>query len=167
MAKDGNWVKVNRNLLEQPFWNEKPFSKGQAWIDILLNVHWKNGYDWVGGRKRFARPGQYWITNRTLAERWGWTLSAVERFLAKLTDTERITLSGTPYGTLLTLKNWALYQHGDTPTDTPADTESEKPTNNIKNKEERTDPLRGDDPDDEGMTEEEWNEFIRVQAGRP
>lgn len=167
MSKDGNWVKVNRNLLEQPFWNEKPFSKGQAWIDILLNVHWKTGYDWVGSRKRRARPGQRWVTVRTLAERWGWNKSAVERFLAQLAETDRVTLDGTAYGTLLTLKNWALYQHGETPDETLPETLPEKPTINIKNKEERTDPLRGDDPDDKGMTEEEWNEFIRVQAGRP
>lgn len=161
MAKDGNWIKVNRNLLDQPFWNEKPFSKGQAWIDILLTVHWKNGYDWVGGRKRFAHPGEKWITVRSLAERWGWNKSAVERFLAKLKETDRVTLTGTAYGTRLTLKNWGLYQHGETPIETPDETVYEKPTIYIKNKEGEDIPS-GDD--DEGMTEEEWNEFIRVQA---
>lgn len=159
MAKDGNWVKVNRNLLDQPFWNEKPFSKGHAWIDILLTVHWKNGYDWVGGRKRLAHPGQKWITVRSLAERWGWNKSAVERFLAKLTETDRVTLTGTAYGTLLTLKNWGLYQRGETPTETDAETVPEFPTIYIKNEEERTDPYGEDDG---GMTEEELREFLRV-----
>lgn len=158
MSKDGNWIKVNRNLLDQPFWNEKPFSKGQAWIDLLLTVHWKTGYDWVGSRKRRACPGQKWITVRSLAERWGWNKSAVERFLAKLAETDRVTLTGTAYGTLLTLKNWGLYQRGETPNETESETLSEKPTIYIKNKEEISDPYG----DEEGMTEEELREFLRV-----
>lgn len=161
MKKCGNWIKVNRNLLNQPFWKEKPFSKGQAWIDLLLNAHWTNGFDWVGNRKRKARPGQRWITYQDLADRWGWSKSAVNRFLHELVETDRATLSGTAFGTLLTLKNWDLYQHGETPNETVSETESGFPTNNIKNKEGEDVPF-GDD--DEGMTEEEWNEFIRVQA---
>lgn len=163
MGKDGNWIKVNRNLLDQPFWKEKPFSKGQAWIDILLNAHWKTSFDRVGNRKRKARPGQRWITYQDLADRWGWSKSAVNRFLHELVETERATLYGTAYGTLLTLKNWDLYQHGETPVETETETETEIPTIYIKNEEERSDPY-GDD--EEGMTEEEWDEFIRVQAGR-
>lgn len=165
MKKDGNWIKVNRNLLNQPFWNEKPFSKGQAWIDILLNVHWTNSYDRVGNRKRKARPGQRWITYQALADRWGWSKSAVNRFLRELVETERVTLSGTAFGTLLTLKNWALYQHGETRDETVSETVPGKPTLYIKNKEEISDPFGDDDQDDEGMTEEGWNEYIiRVQG---
>ena len=157
MNKDGNWIKVNRSILDQPFWKEKPFSKGQAWIDLLLTVHWKNGYDRVGKYKRKARAGQLWITYQGLADRWGWHKESVRRFLAQMDCDANVT----PYGTLITLKNWDLYQHGVT----DDVTEGEFPTIYIKN--ERIDPF-GDgenDPDDEGMTEEEWNEFIRVQGG--
>lgn len=171
--KGGNWIKVSRNLLDQPFWNEKPFSKGQAWIDLMLTVHWKTGYDPVGKRKRKALPGQRWITYQALAERWGWPKIDVYRFLHKLAETERVTLYATAYGTLLTLKNWDFYQHGETLDETLPETQGEIPTIYIKKKEERSDPLRGDgdqiepdpDEDDEGMTEEEWNEFIRIQSG--
>ena len=159
MGKKGNWIKVSRDLLEQPFWNEKPFSKGQAWIDILLSVHWKNGYVRVGNRKRKVYPGQLWITYQDLADRWGWSKSAVNRFLHELVETDRATLNGTAFGTLLTLKNWALYQHGETLSETLSETQGEIPTIYIKNQEERIDPY-GDD--DGGMTEEEWNEFIRI-----
>lgn len=159
MGKKGNWVKVYRDLLDQPFWKEKPFSKGQAWIDIMLRVYWKNSYVRVGNRKRKVRPGQLWITYQELADRWGWSKSAVNRFLHELSETDRATLNGTAYGTLITLKNWDLYQLGETPSETLPETVPEIPTIYIKNKEEITDPFG---EDDEGMTEEELREFLRV-----
>ena len=30
------WIKVSRAIQEHWVWDEKPFSKGQAWIDLLL-----------------------------------------------------------------------------------------------------------------------------------
>ena len=164
MSKDGNWIKVNRGLLEQPFWNEKPFSKGQAWMDLLLTVHWKNGYDRVGRYKRKAKAGQLWITYQGLADRWGWHKENVRRFLTQLECDATVTLYATAYGTLLTLKNWELYQHGVTDDVTQDVTIPEKPTYKIKNKEreEGLPPSGDDDPDDRGMTEEELRAFLQV-----
>ena len=168
MNKDGNWIKVNRSILNQPFWKEKPFSKGQAWIDLLLTVHWKNGYDQVGGCRRKAKAGQLWITYQGLADRWGWHKENVRRFLKQLECDATVTLNVTPFGTLLTLKNWGLYQHSVTDDVTDDVTESVFPTIYIKKEEEGAKefpPSGGNDPDDEGMTEEEWNGLVRVQNG--
>ena len=161
------WVKLDRNLLEHPLWNEKPFSKGQAWIDILLSVHWKNSTDRIGGKKKKSKPGQCWTTLGELSERWGWHKESVRRFLHKLECDGSVSLYVTADATRLTVENWASYQHDVSDDVTGSVSGSVFPTYYIKNKEERSDPLRGDDPDDQGMTEEEWNEFIRVQAGRP
>ncbi len=161
------WVKLDRNLLEHPLWKDKPFSKGQAWIDILLNVHWKNSTDRVGGKKKRSKAGQCWTTLGALSARWGWPKESVRRFLHRLECDGSVSLYVTADGTRLTVGNWASYQHDVSDDVTDGETAGGFPTNNIKNKEERSDPLEGDDPDDEGMTEEEWNEFIRVQAGRP
>ena len=30
------WIKTYRSILKHWIWEEKPFSKGQAWIDMLL-----------------------------------------------------------------------------------------------------------------------------------
>lgn len=161
------WIKLDRNLLDHPLWKEKPFSKGQAWIDILLNTHWKASTDRVGGKKKKVKPGQRWTTLGALAERWGWHKEAVRRFLHQLECDGNVSLYVTADGTRLTVENWALYQHAVSADVSDSVSVGVDSTYYIKNKEERTDPLRGDDPDDEGMTEEQWNEFIRVQAGRP
>lgn len=153
------WIKLDRNLLDHPLWKEKPFTKGQAWIDILFYVHWKNNTDRVGGKKKRSKPGQRWTTLSTLAERWGWSKESVRRFLRKLECDASVSLYVTADGTRLTVENWAKYQGDVSAFETVPETVPEFPTINIKKKEGTNDPF-GDD--DEGMTEEEWNELVRI-----
>ena len=160
------WIKLDRNLLDHPLWNEKPFSKGQAWIDILFSAHWKNSTDRVGGKKKRSRPGQYWTTLGTLSKRWGWPKESVRRFLRRLECDGSVSLYVTADGTRLTVENWAFYQGAVSADVTAGETVGGFPTIYIKKEEERSDPFGGEPPDDEGMTEEALDEFIRVQTGR-
>lgn len=152
------WIKLDRNLLDHPLWKEKPFSKGQAWIDILFLVEWKARYVRIGGKKRKVNPGQCWITLNTLALRWGWSKETVRRFLKRLERDGSVSLSVTEGGTRLTVENWREYQRDVSDGETVGETVPEFPTIYIKKQEERSDPCG----DDEGMTEEEWNELIRI-----
>ena len=36
MAKTGSYIKLDRGLKNNSLWLEKPFSKGQAWVDLLM-----------------------------------------------------------------------------------------------------------------------------------
>lgn len=152
------WIKLDRNLLDHPLWKEKPFGKGQAWIDILFLVEWKAQYVRVGGKKRKVNPGQCWLTLNALAQRWGWSKETVRRFLRRLERDGSVSLLVTEHGTRLTIENWRLYQRAVSESETESETVGEFPTIYIKNKEEITDPYG----DDEGMTEEELREFLRV-----
>ena len=152
------WIKLDRNLLDHPLWKEKPFGKGQAWIDILFLVEWKAQYVRVGGKKRKVNPGQCWLTLNALAQRWGWSKETVRRFLRRLERDGSVSLLVTEHGTRLTIENWRLYQRAVSESETESETVGEFPTIDIKNKEEIPDPYG----DDEGMTEEELREFLRV-----
>ena len=35
------WIRLSRNLLDCWLWQEKPFSKAQAWVDILLLANYE------------------------------------------------------------------------------------------------------------------------------
>lgn len=61
------WIKLYRQILLNEWWQDKPFAKGQAWIDLLLL------YD-----KNLDRLV---ISKRELSRRWGWSMSKVQRFL--------------------------------------------------------------------------------------
>ena len=30
------YIKLHRSLMDNPLWTEKPFSRGQAWVDLLM-----------------------------------------------------------------------------------------------------------------------------------
>lgn len=69
MAKPG-WIKLYYSILENPMWErEKPFTEGQAWIDLLLLAanwtHNVDGEEW--------KPGEVHLSKAALMERWGWT----------------------------------------------------------------------------------------------
>lgn len=41
--EDKNWVKVNRTVQSHWVWMDKPFSRGQAWIDLILLAQHQDG----------------------------------------------------------------------------------------------------------------------------
>ncbi len=47
------WIRLDRAILDNPMWSSKfePFTKGQAWIDILLNANYKPSFFFVRGIK--------------------------------------------------------------------------------------------------------------------
>ena len=80
MANEG-WVKLRRELAEDPIWtDEKPFTRGQALVDLLMQVTYKTH---TTGGKRY-RAGCVYTTTLILAERWGWTRSKVRWFLKQM-----------------------------------------------------------------------------------
>lgn len=63
------WVKLRRSLADDPLWTQKPFTEGQALVDLLLHAEFKTHRS--GGRKYEA--GHVYMSELQLAERWGWS----------------------------------------------------------------------------------------------
>lgn len=74
------YIKLYRSLYENEIWRDKPFAKGQAWIDILMLA---NHSDISGDTGCFER-GKVYTTCAFLGERWGWGSRKVLRFLRSL-----------------------------------------------------------------------------------
>jgi len=111
---DKGWVKVFRSLQDNILWQEKPFSRGQAWVDLLLSVNHKDKVILINGKALKIKSGQMWTSRDKLAKRWGWSKSKVNRFLVLLSDTHMASVSGTQSGTLLTIEKWAKFQDART-----------------------------------------------------
>ncbi|MCP4760771.1 MAG: hypothetical protein GY870_03250, partial [archaeon] len=45
------WVKIHRQICENPLWTAEKFSKGQAWTDLFLLANHKKGFIMVRGIK--------------------------------------------------------------------------------------------------------------------
>ncbi len=88
------WVKVSREVQEHWVWDEKPFSKGQAWIDlILLAKHSDGKFLDRRGNLIDGERGHIYRSERSLAERWGWSRKKVSSYLSQLAGDNMIEMS--------------------------------------------------------------------------
>lgn len=137
------WIRIDRRLLEHWLWQDKPFSRGQAWVDLLLTAsHSDKKIPFDGGVLELQK-GQMLTSVRKLSGRWGWSAGKVGRFLDVLESEQMLTKKRYSNGTVLTLANYGFFQTGGTEIDTPAEharntdgtpTETYKNRNNITNK---------------------------------
>lgn len=133
--KQKGWIKLYRSITDNAIWDEKPFSRGQAWIDLLLMANHEERY--VGGTK--VEAGSFITSMQKLAERWGWSRSAVIRYMNRTQSEHMVILKADSKRTLVTVVNWALYQSDRTQTEHKADskrTQTELKADTNKNKEE-------------------------------
>lgn len=108
--RDKGWVSIYRSLQEHPLWQEKPFSKGQAWIDlILLANHNATSIAHKGSTVLCAR-GTVNRSIKSLAERWGWSRGKVRRFLQRLQEDGMVIADIAQERTVITIVNYARYQ---------------------------------------------------------
>jgi len=109
------WIKIHRKVQGNPLWKSKPFSKGQAWIDLLLKTNHKAGSRLLlGNRTLTLQTGQVLTSQKRLSEEWGWSRRKVSNFFQTLFENGQIgTPESTPHYTLVTVANWASYQGRD------------------------------------------------------
>lgn len=135
MAKTGSYIKLDRGLKKNSLWLERPFSKGQAWVDLLLLAQGVNKEKQYRGQIQHQKSGVVYTSILYLTNRWGWSRNKVYRFLDYLMNAEMIAIqgrtqndtgsvtvgetnNGTTNGTIISIVNWELYQYHDTNNDT-------------------------------------------------
>lgn len=102
---------IARSLLEHEIWVvDKPFTKGQAWVDLIGRANWKRSERMVGAELIRVQRGQLLTSEGALAERWGWSRRKVQRFLKMLENAGMVSKKGTAKGTTITVENYSKYQ---------------------------------------------------------
>ncbi len=104
------WMKLYRQIKDHKMWLDKPFSRGQAWLDILLNTSYGASSFWARGICIQIKPGQCSMSVLNMAERWGWSRGKVSRFLLYLENEHQIKQQKNNVTTLITVLNWDKYQ---------------------------------------------------------
>ena len=105
------WISLNRKIQDNWIWNDKPFSKGQAWIDILLRVNHKANKIPIGNQIIELKEGQTIWSIDKMSNSWGWSNRKVSNFLNMLTNDGALSQKRTSKYTMLTVANWELYQN--------------------------------------------------------
>lgn len=117
------WVKINRSLLEHWIWNDKPFSKGQAWIDIILLANHSDKKVLLGGEFVEIERGSFITSELKLMERWGWSKNKVRSFLQLLQTDSMIVKKSDRKRTTIIVVNYGKYQISETTKEPPMDHE--------------------------------------------
>lgn len=104
------WIKLHRQLQECPLWYGERFSKGQAWVDLLLLANHRDKKILFNGEMMNVERGQYLTSMVKLAEKWQWSRPTVVKFLNLLEKDKMITRSSDNTKTLITIENYNDYQ---------------------------------------------------------
>ena len=108
-----SWFKVYRKIQKHPIWQVKPFSPGQAWIDLVMSASYKDRWFIKRGIKAIQKRGQVATSIKGLSDRWGWSQGKTKRFLTRLKNEDQIDEQNTNVTTLITIINYDEYQGSD------------------------------------------------------
>jgi len=139
------WIKLWRQIQDNPVWRRKPYSYGQAWVDLLLLANHQPGCIWPRGMPLRIEAGQVGHSKESLASKWGWSRGKVTRFLNRLENERQIVQQKNNVTTVITITNWRAYQKTDSQQDsqrTPnsRQTDTNKNDKNGKNDKKPTPP---------------------------
>jgi hypothetical protein len=114
------YIKLHRCIQDNPDWSAEPFTRSQAWIDMLLNASYKPHAVRIRGIKIDLSRGQLALSEVEYAKRWNWSRGKVHRFLKELESktVQQITQQKTNITSVVTIINYDQYQGDDTASDT-------------------------------------------------
>jgi len=122
MSKDRGYIKLYRSASSSDLWLSDPFSRGQAWVDLLMLANYADGFLRSRGQRIEVKRGQVGWSVVKLAERWSWSRGKAIRFLNELEREQQIEQQKSNVTSLITIVNYEYYQSSDTADDTASDT---------------------------------------------
>ena len=139
------WIKLHRKIQEHWLWQDKPFDKRSAWIDMLLMANHDYNKFLLGNELVEVERGSFITSEVKLAERWGWSRTKVRNFLQLLINDRMIEKKSDNRKTILTIENYNDYQYSETAKEQQKNSEKtaeeqRKNTNNNDNNDNNKNP---------------------------
>lgn len=110
MAKDLGWIKLHRSSFNNRLYFSEPFTRWQAWADLLLIANHCEGWVRVRGIKQTILRGQVGYSMTYLAKRYMWSKGKIIRYLNELRDEHQVVLQKTNVTTIISIVNYNRYQ---------------------------------------------------------
>lgn len=108
------WISLHRSIQEHWIWQEKPFDKRSAWIDLLLSANHKDNKFLLGNNLVDIERGSFITSEVKLSDRWGWSRTKVRNFLELLEKDNMLLKESDNKKTVLTIVNYNDYQVQET-----------------------------------------------------
>ena len=112
MAENG-WIKLHRQISSHDLWLSEKFSKGQAWVDLLLLASHKPQPILVRGIKISLEKGEFCRSLEFLAARWFWSKVKTSNYLLWLVHGGLLGKKVVYKISVYTVTNWDKYQNDD------------------------------------------------------
>lgn len=159
------WFSINRNLLSSSRWLSEPFTRAQAWVDLIGLAKHKPGFVRIRGIRVDLQRGQLAWSQLSLSKRWQWSRNKTRRYLNELEKHQDIEQQNNEVTTVITILKYDYWQSKDTTSGTTSDTtegqqkDNRRYTNNKDNKDNKENktpptPSKGD-----SMFDEFWREY--------
>lgn len=144
----------------------EPFTRSQAFIDLLLLANHKPATFFIRGIEVRLQPGQLAWSQKNLAARWKWNFKTVRRYLSSLERLQMVETKTDNITTIISVRNWTLYQrNGEQRGDQNGEQKESKAEtdNNVKNdkKEKNT-----SSSEDDVIVNNEFFQITRRQLAR-
>lgn len=107
------YIKLYRSSLNDPLYLKEPFTKWQAWCDLILLAYFAPAEFFVRGIRVKAKRGCVYKGTLELADRWKWSRGKVERFLSYLVTDKRISIQKSNVISCVSILNYEKYQQNE------------------------------------------------------
>ena len=108
-VSDKGWIVLDRCITDNWIWDDKPFSRGQAWLDLVMRANHKDKKIQMGNEIICIERGSFVTSEAKLAESWGWSRSKVIRFLKLLESDNMIIKKANNRRTAITIVNYGVF----------------------------------------------------------
>lgn len=114
MASIYGWIKLDRGIQKHWLWEDKPFTRATAWIDLLLTANHEDRKTLIDGHLELVKRGSLITSQTKLMVRWGWSKSKLRRFLDVLQSEQMIELKTDNKKTTINIVNYSDFQIRET-----------------------------------------------------
>ncbi len=138
------WICLHRSLINSPYWLSETFTRGQAWVDMIILANHSDGFIRVRGNKVIVKRGQLGWSMLKLSQRWDWSRDKVKRFFDELESEGMIQQQTSRITSIITIINYDRYQNIEQPNRIISEASKKKTGTNNKNNKENNDNKRGE-----------------------
>jgi hypothetical protein len=156
------WISIHRRIWDNWTWEDRPFSKGQAWIDLLLLANFTDVKIPYKGEIITCKRGDVNRSIQELSTRWGWSRKKTRAYLNLLENDKMVTVKATTHRTTITIEKYNDYQDKGT----TKGTTKEQQRNSKGTAKEQQAPINNKDNkvnNDNNDNKKEYAEFVRLK----
>lgn len=110
MDKGSGYISLYRSIQGHYLWEDIPFTKGQAWIDILLRASYDDRELLYNGKLYKLEAGEFITSMSKLSKAWGWSREKVRRYLDLLESDSMICYLTDTHKTAIKVLNYKGFQ---------------------------------------------------------